>query len=404
MTTADIGRTAFLGRFDRSARGVAAAGAALALFALAAPRPAGAFDATTLPANTWVKLTTGSPYPSERGWNRGIYNPVDRTIVHYEGFIDAQHPYTIYSNSIWAYDFVSNQFTVKTVSPWHGGTSPSDWYLVASCTLPCESVHPFDRHPYGGLVYDTQDNVMVLFGGVNAESGKYDFDDTWAYSVATNSWTNMNPVIHPAAREEHCMAYAPTTNQAILFKGSCSACSDVWAYSYTTNTWTRKDYTGQVLPSDRRTHSMVWVPSLNRIMLYGGKDDVNFLGDTWMYDPVNNVWTNVTPTFSPPPRLSAGLAYDTRNRVVLMYGGYGTAAELNDTWVYHPDTNRWEALFPPATPGLLGRTDWRLTYDEANGVFLLWQSATTFWAFKYVPSGGTLDSSAPAAVRDLRPR
>ena len=372
---------------------------------LAHAGPADAYDSANLTPNTWSQLSVPAPVPNFRGWNQGVYNPRDHTLMHYDGFVDAQHPYTIYSNCMWSYDFVTNKFTVKTVSYLHGGQNPSDWYPVSPCDPPCQTVHPFDRHPYGGITYDTQDDVMILFGGVNARSGIYDFGDTWAYNPATNTWANMNPSVHPPAREEHCSAYAPSTNQVILFEGSCGSCLDVWAYSYPSNTWTRKDYAGQTLPSPRRTHSMVWVPSLNKIMLFGGKtqDDSAFLGDTWLYDPVTNVWTQVTPSFSPPARLAGGLAYDTRNNVVLLRGGYGSGGEVNDTWVYHPDTNRWESLQPPVTPGLLGRTDWRLAYDQANAVFLLWDSAGTVWAFKYVPAGQGSDTYPPSAVRDLRP-
>jgi len=365
-----------------------------------------AYTLTDLPANNWFKITVSGTYPSFREWNEGVYNSALHSVMLFDGYADASHPYTIYSNSLWTYDFATNAYTLRTLSPYHGGTTPSDWYQVSTCNPPCQWVHPYDRHPYGGFINDTQDNVAILFGGVNAYSGIYEMDDTWAYSPVTNSWTNRNPTTHPSKRSEHAMVYVPTTNEVILFDGYCNTCPDLWSYKYPTNTWTRRDTPGQVLPKGRRTHSMIFLPDQGRVMLFGGKsyDEITLFNDTWLYDPVGNTWSNVSPLLSPAPRLAAGLAYDTRNKVVLMYGGYGANGPVNDTWIYHPDTNRWEALAPIATPGPIGRTAWRLAYDEANGEFLLSDSANVVWAFRYVPSGQALDSIKPSAIRDLRPR
>lgn len=375
----------------------------LLLAGLAPSSPARAFSPADIAPNTWVSLSVPTPVPNERGWNRGVYNPLNRTMILYDGSVDADHPYTIYSNTIWSYDFVANRFTLKTLSPWHGGENPSDWYLVTTCNDPCQWSHPYDRHPYGGFVYDTAADVMVLFGGVNARSGMQLFDDTWVYNPATNSWRDMQPASHPPAREEACMVYAPSSDETIVMDGSCASCGDVWGYKYATNTWTRKDYAGQLLPPGRRTHSMIFIPSLNRVMLFGGKsyDEATFFGDTWLYDAVANQWSNAAPPSTPPGRLAPGLAYDTQNRAVMMFGGYGSGGPLGDTWIYHPDVNRWEQLSPPNSPGALGRNSWRLIYDESDGVFLLWETAATVWAYKYVPSGQPLDAVAPGSVRDL---
>ena len=52
-------------------------------------------------------------------------------------------------------------------------------------------------------------------------------------------------------------------------------------------------------PSGRYRHRMVFDPITNKIILFGGYRDAQYLADTWTYDYVTNNWTEVTPTNSP---------------------------------------------------------------------------------------------------------
>ena len=45
-------------------------------------------------------------------------------------------------------------------------------------------------------------------------------------------------------------------------------------------------------------------------------------------------WTRQTPASSPPGRFQTAMAYDTANGTVVMFGGYGTSGELDDTWTW----------------------------------------------------------------------
>src|SRR5437879_13787137 len=85
------------------------------------------------------------------------------------------------------------------------------------------------------LAYDSQSDRVILFGGATPV-----IDDTWAYDFNTNTWTNMNPGTKPSARLGHSIAYDSQSDRVILFGGADSGGSidDTWAYDLNTNPWT----------------------------------------------------------------------------------------------------------------------------------------------------------------------
>lgn len=362
-----------------------------------------AFVPGDIPANSWVRLTVPAPQPSVRGWNQGVYEGAHGTLLFFDGYSDALHPWTIYSNAIWSYSMASNAFTLRTLSPWHGGDLVSDWYLVSPCNYPCETSHPFDRHPYGGLVYDSRHNAAILFGGVNARSGRNGFKDTWSLDLSNWTWTERTPAVGPSEREEQVMVYAPNVDATILVYGDkCNyrLCTDIWWYSAGNNQWTQKNTPGQILPAPRKTQSMVYDEANGKVILFGGDADTAFVNDTWIYDPPTNSWSKVTSPTSPSPRIAAGFAYDNIHQVALLFGGATKTNPVNDTWIYSPSLRRWTQLFPANSPPSLDRLAWRLAFDK-SGVFLLYNDSGELWAFRYATSS---DASAPSSVRDLRIR
>ena len=78
-----------------------------------------------------------------------------------------------------------------------------------------------------------------------------------------------------------------------------------------------------------------------RMILLGGFMWEQQLDDTWAYNVADNTWINLNPSASPPGRGAHGIAYDSKNKVVVMFdsdsnlpGGYDPGKLLSDTWVY----------------------------------------------------------------------
>jgi N-acetylneuraminic acid mutarotase len=205
------------------------------------------------------------------------------------------------------------------------------------------------------LVYDPAGRKTILFGGVTATTNQ-PANDLWAYSSEANTWTRLNPAGgSPPARTYPSMVYDPVTGQAILFGGwtGSSTFDDTWAYEPSTSKWHKLSTTGR--PHARWGSSMVYDSASGKLILFGGLfgsyDGSNRLNDTWEFDPATNAWKNLAPTGDlPPARGYASMVYDSATGKVILFGGFGGSdGLLADTWAYNPRTNTWDQLHPGRT-------------------------------------------------------
>jgi len=68
------------------------------------------------------------------------------------------------------------------------------------------------------------------------------------------------------------------------------------------------------------------------VVLFGGLEFNNALGDTWRWD--ERGWTALHPAHSPSPRISMGMAYDAADGRVVLFGGRVGSQGLGDTWTW----------------------------------------------------------------------
>lgn len=76
---------------------------------------------------------------------------------------------------------------------------------------------------------------------------------------------------------------------------------------------------------------------------------------TWIFEPANSRWHRLNSDTEPPPRMNTRLVCDTKNNVMVMFGGDGQSRYLADTWIYDLRTRAWRqssaAGGPPARAG-----------------------------------------------------
>lgn len=89
---------------------------------------------------------------------------------------------------------------------------------------------PFRGSKYG-LVYDSKNDVLLLFGGGTGWNVGWR-NDLWAYSVAQNQWQQLTPTVvgggaGPALTDNMPSAYDPRHNAVIFTEGNSA-----WAYRY----------------------------------------------------------------------------------------------------------------------------------------------------------------------------
>jgi len=279
------------------------------------------------------------------------------------------------------------------------------------------------------MVYAPATGKVILVGG--SSGGFVDRKmpiDTWAYDVAANIWTNLDPDGEvPEARFDHAMAYDATLGKMILFGGATpyrTGLDDTWAYDPAANTWTELEPSGQ-LPRSREGHSLVSDPASGKLILFGGTvsstyeqeggqpDEYETLGDTWAYDPETNTWTELQPTGETPvPRTGHAMVYDPATGKMILFGGFGGDmfgdVPLEDTWAYDPAANTWTRLAPAgAVPQRRGGHN--MIYDSSSGRLLLFGGAGDYgsqypfddiWAYEPMANSWTeisLSGGKPSA-------
>jgi N-acetylneuraminic acid mutarotase len=179
------------------------------------------------------------------------------------------------------------------------------------------------------MVYDAESDKVILFGGW------MNFEDTWSYDFNTNTWENMNPSVHPSARAYHTMTYDAESDRVILFGGGEPGSmpsykkifNETWAYDYNSNTWANMNPENQ--PSSRVYAGMVYADESDRIILFGGgthsqgQEDIDFTGsyETWIYDFNSNVWTKLKTKKHPSPRKKHVMCYDMESDNILLFSG-----------------------------------------------------------------------------------
>ena len=222
--------------------------------------------------------------------------------------------------------------------------------------------------------YDNHTDKTFLFGGMSTEFK----DDTWEFDGLTNTWTEVTTNGKPSGRSIHCLAYDSINRKIVLFGGNHDGDEqgDTWIFDPATNTWSDANANG---PSARTGPQMVFDWNLGKMILFGGLDaDHHHMGDTWSYDVGTNQWTLLS-TSGPCNRDLHTMAYDERLGMATLFGGatkvQGVGVSLNDTWVFDSSTNTWhEVQYVGTSPSV--RAGSRFAYDPSGNRTIFYAGAS----------------------------
>lgn len=194
------------------------------------------------------------------------------------------------------------------------------------------------------MVYDSKNNRVILFGGNTFGQKNEYYDDTWVFSTADNTWTQLT-IDGPSSRGEHSMAYNPDKESILLFGGQTSAgrIGDTWIFDCRTEKWTEIET--ETSPEGRSDFDMIYDPSRKIFILYGGYGRYGLKSDSWMFDPETNTWSEYE-TYSNPGRMyGQSLEYDSFGERVILYGGHLRSPTSRDyvdeVWFFSPDNGSW---------------------------------------------------------------
>lgn len=234
---------------------------------------------------------------------------------------------------------------------------------------------------YASLAYDSVSGKLLMFAGSGSVGS---LAETWSFDAAANRWSNLAPVSEgqPSAGAQIPAAYDPVTGRVIAFDGT------TWGYDPVANTWGALNPKGKLTPA-RLGASMAYNSNTGKVFLFGGTDMTTWYNELWLYDPVVNTWTRLSPTeedepkkgattttvapntIMPSGRSDAGMAFDPSSGKVILFGGMDSSyACLADSWSYDPVTKKWMQLAPQGESPA-ARSAHAMAYDRHSGKVIL---------------------------------
>ncbi|HEY6291992.1 MAG TPA: kelch repeat-containing protein [Terriglobia bacterium] len=241
------------------------------------------------------------------------------------------------------------------------------WVAVLVCIflpLQCAQAQMWDFYGpptrYGhSAVYNSDSDIMVVFGGQHTNTSLNYNDIWWANNVVKAAclppcalqWTRPSPALKgsPSARFWHTAVYDSAENRMVVFGGAQGVASpppclnDAYVLEYATGIggttqWIKLITTGGP-PAARYGHTAVYDPSNNVMIVFGGNDcSSTYLNDVWVLSNANGLdgtptWSQIFPSGpAPPARAFTSAVYDATNNRMIVFGGFN-GSYLGDLWV-----------------------------------------------------------------------
>ncbi len=199
--------------------------------------------------------------------------------------------------------------------------------------------------------YDAARSRLLVFGGWN---GTASLNTTWVLALTgPPTWTQLTTVgALPPGRYAHTLVYDSTRDRILVFGGrdNVNSFGDVWALTLSgTPTWTQLAPLGS-LPSGRFGQDAIYDPVRDRMILFGGYDGA-FKNDLWELSLAGSpTWTQLSPVGSAPsPRDFSTSIYDPVGDRLVLFGG-NSGSPRSDTWSLSlAGTPTWVQLAPAGT-------------------------------------------------------
>jgi hypothetical protein len=192
--------------------------------------------------NTWTRLDPLLSPPGRTGFSMVYDSPADRIIAFGGTGVGG----ALMLSDTWVYDYNNDTWTNATSS-----TGPS-------------------RRTGTMMTYDSKADRVLMYGGVG-DFG--DLHDTWAFDLNSSTWRLTNPSGNPFAIRDSVMVYDSQVDRTILFGGGCRGGSSggstaTWAFDYDANNWSRM-YTPTAPPCQEQS-GLVYDSGSDELIMFGG--------------------------------------------------------------------------------------------------------------------------------------
>lgn len=378
-------------------------------FTTAAATPPASGSGTSIPLNTWTAIpSTG--WPAEiLNYDKSEY--ISSRKMHcvwgaYRQYLSSEH-----NNAIVCYSYAENRWQIlENNGYWHSSHAPGVGHTVSIWTY-----------------ISDKDSIAFQADGSGSNSPESFVGLWWWYDVGGLAGQDREfsprPWLGVQTPLVEMMTYDPQDKKLILYDqtGTIEVCDP------NTNACTKPGISGTAPPNKLTSPNMVYNSSNNTMYIWGGGQS-----DIYTVACTSNACTSMTGaklavtctgadcgSGKPPARLAAGMAYSTKDNVIMMVGGlnyYGpTSAAFTDTWIFNPATLAWTEISPASgypTSANYFTAD-RLTYDQDSNTFILMAIngyTPLIYAFPYstplnygrvsntyTPPAGSLNRSQPTA-------
>ena len=191
------------------------------------------------------------------------------------------------------------------------------------------------------VVYHPPSQSLVYFtGGLTA-----------SYHTTNRRWSDLSPQHVPPPVLGGSLAYDPVHDEIVLFGGGHVAEPDpngkvvgytgTWVYSFQDRDWRRLP--GSPQPPPRMNTRLVLDSKNQLLVLFGGDGQSHYLSDTWLYDLKSRQWRNSKASSRPEARAGHFTVYDPETGWVIIGGGYNRH-DLADMWAYDAAQDRWQRV------------------------------------------------------------
>lgn len=400
-------------------------GLALLISLLCGAKPQSTMGAepAAAPICTWEKLADPpkdvagreSPPGTDGAW---LYVP------QWKGFLLYGGSSPTYSNEGWFFDPGKKEWTLL----WpHDALTKTDagWRVLLPRDLVWSLDRPGPARMYG-IVYDSNRQQVIFFGGHPSANHSRNFGpdpaltrEAWLGSAKLGVWT-LDPT---TGKFRHLAETGPTgltrgvydaANQLVVAmpvrKGPYPTTQEdpglTWVYNVADGKWETR--TSAASPRGFFYSGFTYDAKVKKCIYFNG------YGETWTYDAGKDVWTNMKPASSPPPRRHAAMCFDEDRGVTVLHGGVhhprsGAEAfsihashngiHLADTWIYDAAKNLWTELKPTVSPPNASTARDPAAYDSDRKTVVVYDVATGVWALRFQGNGApVVKATLPAAV------
>jgi hypothetical protein len=211
------------------------------------------------------------------------------------------------------------------------------------------------------MAYDSHRQRVVLFGGGDRDTATL-YADTWEYDGV--DWQHINTPHSPPAMDQMSMAYDSRSNETVLFGGQGLSGDFNATWKYDGLDWVEVNTASS--PPRGSLAAMAYDAARGQVVFFGSGVVFEPPTDaaTWEFD--GGDWTQVNTLISPPGRWAHAMAYDSYRQRIVLFGGFGPSldagSQLDDTWEY--DGSLWTQVSTPNLPGQ--REQHCMAYDSTR--------------------------------------